>query len=175
MWLCTVAVLALGPRATADDKKEHHKEGAKNASLERLKKLEGTWVAAGKDGKPTDTVVSVFKVVGAGSAVQESIFPGTGHEMVSMYHLDGKDVVMTHYCAAQNQPRMKLDPKSTKDEFLFKFVGGTNIDPAKDMHMHEGSIKFIDDDKIEWSWQGYEDGKPTDGHKVAVTLLRKKK
>ena len=143
--------------------------------LERLKLLEGTWVAADKDGKPTEQVVSVFKVTAAGTAVHETIFPGTGHEMVSMYHPDGKDLIMTHYCALGNQPRMKLDPKSPKDELRFKFAGGSNIDPVSDMHMHEGSIKFLDNDRIAWSWQGYTNGKPADDHKVAMTLLRKKK
>jgi hypothetical protein len=56
----------------------------------------------------------------------------------------------------------------------FQFAGGSNIDPAKDMHMHEGSIKFLDDDRIEWKWGGYQDGKPADAHKVAMTLVRKK-
>ena len=50
-----------------------------------------------------------------------------------------------------------------------------NLDPAKDMHMHEGSITFVDDDHIEWKWSGWEDGKAADGHKVALTLVRTKK
>ena len=69
-------------------------------------------MAADDKGKPTDQVVSVFKLTGGGSAVQETIFPGAAHEMVSVYHADGKDVVMTHYCALGNQPKMKLDPAS---------------------------------------------------------------
>jgi len=38
----------------------------------------------------TDQVpfVSVVKLTAAGSAVQETFFPGTDMEMVSMYHLD---------------------------------------------------------------------------------------
>jgi len=52
--------------------------------LERLKKLAGTWVAADKDGKATDQVVSVVKVTAAGSAVHETLFPGQPHEMVSV-------------------------------------------------------------------------------------------
>src|SRR5438105_1544223 len=71
---------------------------ATNAGLERIKKLAGTWVMADKDGKPTDTVVSVIKVTAGGSAVQETIFPGQPQEMVSVYHTDGPDLVMTHYC-----------------------------------------------------------------------------
>ena len=52
-------------------------------------------------------------------------------------------------------------------------AGGTNFDPAKDMHMHEGSITIIDDDHIEWKWAGYDQGKPAEGHGVARKLARK--
>jgi hypothetical protein len=56
-----------------------------NAGLEKMKKLAGTWLAADKDGKPTDQVVSIIKVTAGGSAVHETLFPGQPHEMVSIY------------------------------------------------------------------------------------------
>jgi hypothetical protein len=162
----SVALAFLVLPATADEK---------NPGLEKLKKLAGEWVAEDADGKPTNTLVSVFKVTAAGSAVQETIFPGQPHEMMSVYHLDGKDLLMTHYCAAGNQPRMKLDPKGKDNELKFSFVSGTNLDPAKDMHMHEGSITLIDDDHIQWTWVGYMEGKPVKDHHVSLKLVRKKK
>ena len=146
-----------------------------NANLEKMKKLAGTWVAADKDGKPTDQVVSVIKLTAGGSAIQETLFPGQDHEMVSIYTTDGPDLVMTHYCMLGNQPRMKLDPKGKANELKFVFAGGTNLDPAKDMHMHEGSITLVDDDHMEWTWCGYVGGKPADGHQVSMKLARKKK
>ena len=165
-----LAVLATG--ASADDKHEH-KDHAKSPALEKLKKLAGEWVATDDKGK--EQVVSVFKVTAAGSAVQETIFPGSPMEMVSVYHMDGKDLLMTHYCALGNQPRMKLDPHSKDNTLKFVFAGGTNLDAAKDMHMHEGWITIVDDDHIEWNWSAYDQGKPAEGHKVAMKLSRKKK
>jgi hypothetical protein len=162
-----VAVIVAGAVGAAE-------KAAPNPGLEQLKKLAGTWVAADDKGQPTDQVVSVIKVTSNGSAVHETIFPGTGHEMVSVYHLDGKDLVMTHYCALGNQPKMKLDSASPKGRLDFKFAGGTNLDPAKDMHMHEGWIKVVDADHIELSWQAWQDGKADDGHKVQMKLVRKK-
>ena len=106
-------VIALGAGARADDKPA---KPPAQAGLERLKKLAGTWVEADKDGKPTDKVVSVVKVTAAGSAVTETIFPGQPQEMISVYHRDGADLVMTHYCALGNQPRMKADPKSPANQ-----------------------------------------------------------
>jgi hypothetical protein len=145
-----------------------------SVQLERLKKLAGTWVAADKDGKPTDQVVSVIKVTAAGSAVQETLFPGQPHEMVSIYHLDKGDLVMTHYCALGNQPRMKADPKSPANQIRFEFAGGTNLDPAKDMHMHEGALTFVDDDHIEFTGVAWEGGKPSDKSCGLMKLVRKK-
>jgi hypothetical protein len=147
---------------------------APHAGLERMKKLAGTWVAADKDGKPTDQVVSVIKVTAAGSAVTETLFPGQPHEMVSVYHRDGADLLMTHYCALGNQPRMKADPKSPPNQLHFVFVGGTNLDPAKDMHMHEGTLTFIDDDHIEFTGVAWADGKPSDMSCGLMKLVRKK-
>jgi hypothetical protein len=173
VWFSGIVLFAFAAWSWAEDKKEE-KAPAKNARLERMKTLAGEWVAADEKGKPTDKLITSFKVTGGGSAVRETIHPGQAMEMVTMYHMDGKDLVLTHYCALQNQPHMKLDAKSTTDKFLFKFAGGSNIDPAKDMHIHEGSIAFIDDDHIEWSWQAYDDGKPSDGHKISMKLVRKR-
>ena len=142
--------------------------------LEKLKKLAGTWVEADKDGKPTDKVVSVVKVTAGGSAVHETAFPGTPMEMVSVYHLDKDELVMTHYCALGNQPRMKADPKSPANQIKWVFAGGTNLDPAKDMHMHEGTITFVDDDHIEFSGVAWVNGKPAEDHCATMKLVRKK-
>jgi hypothetical protein len=58
-------------------------------------------------------------------------------EMLSVYHLDKGRLLMTHYCALGNQPRMKLNTrKSTASELVFDFDGGTNLNPRRDMHMH---------------------------------------
>jgi hypothetical protein len=146
---------------------------APHPGLERLKKLAGTWVAADKDGKPTDQVVSVVRLTAAGSAVHETLFPGQPHEMVSVYHLDGKDLLMTHFCSLGNQPRMKADPKSPANQIRWQFAGGTNLDPAKDKHMHEGTITFIDDDHIEWSGVCWEGGKAVKCE-CNMKLVRKK-
>src|SRR5262245_17337066 len=65
-----------------------------NAALEKLKKLAGTWLLADQDGKPTDQIASIIKVTAGGSAIHETLFPGQPHEMVSIYTVDGSDLVM---------------------------------------------------------------------------------
>ena len=116
----------------------------------------------------------MIKVTAGGSAVHETIFPGQPMEMVSVYHLDRGDLVMTHYCVLGNQPRMKADPKSPANQICFKFAGGSNLDPARDKHVHEGTITFVDDDHVEWSGVCWEGGKPVEGAECKMKLVRKK-
>src|SRR5438132_1450510 len=165
-------LLALGGGARGDD--TPGKTAAPHPGLERLKKLAGTWVAADPAGKPTDQVVSVVKVTAAGTAVHETLFPGQPQEMVSVYHRDGADLVMTHYCALGNQPRMKADPASPPNQIRFQFAGGTNLDPAKDMHMHEGTLTFVDADHIQFSGVAWVGGKPAEDTCAKMKLVRKK-
>lgn len=164
-------LLALTAAGRGDDAPA---KAAAHPGLEKLKKLAGTWVEADKDGKPTDKVVSVVKVTAAGSAVHETLFPGQPMEMVSIYHLDKGDLVMTHYCSLGNQPRMKADPKAPANQFRWVFAGGTNLDPAKDTHMHGATVTLVDDDHIEITGEAWENGKPAPDHCGCMKLVRKK-
>jgi hypothetical protein len=173
--VCGLVLIAFQVAAYGDDK-----TGAKlppaptNAGLEKMKKLAGTWVAADKDGKPTDQVVSVIKVTAGGSAVHETLFPGQPMEMVSVYTADGPDLVMTHYCVLGNQPRMKADPNSSENQIVFQFDGGGNLDPKKDKHMHEATLTFADDDHYEVKGTGWENGAPSKEMCCGTKLVRKK-
>ncbi len=145
-----------------------------NAALEKLKRLAGTWLLADKDGKPTDQIASIIKVTAGGSVVHETLFPGQPHEMVSVYTVDGPDLVMTHYCVLGNQPRMKADPKSAGNQIVWRFVGGANLDPKKDKHMHEATLTIVSDDRLEVNGVGWENGAPAKEMCCGFTLVRKK-
>ena len=147
----------------------------KNTAFERLKSLEGTWTgsAAWDEGgqKGTGDVTVVYKVTAAGSAVQEVLFPGTPHEMVTMYHMDGGELVLTHYCAAGNQPRMKLQEAKEPSVLSFGFVGGTNMKES-DRHMHAHQITLTDADHVKGVWNSMEAGKGAGT--ASFDLVRKK-
>jgi hypothetical protein len=78
-----------------------------------MDKLANTWLAADEDGEPTDQVVSIIKTSGRGSVVHATLFPGQPQEMDSVYNVDGPHLVMTHYCALGNQPRLKAERTAT--------------------------------------------------------------
>ena len=167
-------MLALSCSAFGDDKHNHLPAAPKNVALEKMKTLVGTWVAADKDGKPTDEVVSIIKVTAGGSALHETLFPGQPHEMVSIYTVDGNDLVMTHYCMLGNQPRMKASVKSPGNQLSFEFAGGSNLDPKKDKHMHAATLTIVDADHFEVEGIGWENGAPAKDMCNGLKLVRKK-
>jgi hypothetical protein len=129
------------------------------AAFERLKSLAGTWEGRATDEKTGPPVTVVYRSASNGSVVMEDLFPGTDHEMISIYFLDRGELVMTHYCAMANQPHMRLDGKaSTADTLVFGFDGGTNLDPTKDGHIHAGVIRFLGD-AVHADWAVWKDGK----------------
>lgn len=167
-----LAVLSFS--ALSDDKHNHVPTPPTNAGFEKMKKLVGTWLETDKDGKPTDTVVSVIKLTAGGSAIHETIFPGQPHEMISVYTVDGADLVMTHYCMLGNQPRLKASQKSAANKLNFEFAGGSNLDPKKDKHMHAATLTIVDADHIEIDGVGWENGAPAKEMCNGMKLVRKK-
>lgn len=172
--ILTVSLMLVALTTVSRAEEATPKASTTNPMFEKLKKLAGTWVEADENGKPTDKVVSIIKVTAGGSAVQEVQFPDEPMEMVSVYHLDKGDLLMTHYCMLGNQPRMKADPASPPNQIRWKFAGGTNLDPAKDTHMHSATVTFVDDDHIELEGEAWEGGKPSPEHCGMMKLVRKK-
>jgi hypothetical protein len=87
------------------------------ALFEELKKLQGDWDAQWQSrtyqaDKPA--VRTQIRVIAGGTAVRETTGTGTDQEMASIYHLDGNDLVITHYCALGNQPQMRLSKTKSK-------------------------------------------------------------
>ena len=131
-----------------------------SAPLERFKTLAGEWVAA-EDGdmvKKGD-LVARYAVTASGTAVVETVFPGSEHEMVTVYHADGPDLVLTHYCMEGNQPRMRARG-AQGSRFEFAYDGGTNIDPKRDRHMHSATFDLASADEIRSEWSELAEGKP---------------
>jgi hypothetical protein len=145
----------------------------KNAQFDKVKSLVGTWVKADDNGKPTDEVISVIKSTAGGSAIEETVFPGTAMEMVSVYTVDGDDLYMTHYCILGNQPKLKADPKAPANQLKWIFVGGGNLDVKKDKHMHGGTLTIVDKNHIEMNGEGWENGAPAKEMCGLMKMVRK--
>jgi hypothetical protein len=90
--------------------------------------------------------------------------------MTTIYHKDGTDLVLTHYCLHGNQPRMRAKETSTP-RVSFAFDGGANIDPGRDRHMHSATFDFVGAGEVRSTWTEYEQGKPA--MTVAMHIVRK--
>src|SRR4051812_11535892 len=124
-----IGVLALVATATNFSLAKAGEKLTAKAALDKLKTLAGDWKNTSKDehGGGDHAGGISYRVTGNGSTVMETDFAGQSHEMITMYHLDGDELILTHYCALGNQPRLKLDrAKSTADNLIFSFDGGTN-------------------------------------------------
>jgi hypothetical protein len=105
-----------------------------SAAFQQIKQLAGTWVgsAAGMGAGP---VTFTFHPTANGTAVLETLFAGTDHEMLDLYtpRSDG-GLIVTHYCSLGQQPRMQLKP-SLDATLHFAFIDGGNIASVSDPHM----------------------------------------
>jgi hypothetical protein len=135
------------------------------AAFDRLKTLAGAWQGhhTTPDGPPMEVE---YRLTGGGSALVERLFAGSPHEMTSVYYLDAGELVLTHYCAMGNQPRMKLVAGGQQGDLRFDFVGGTNLDVATSTHIHGGRISMPAPDRFDADWHVWSQGKQTDTHRL---------
>ena len=133
-----------------------------NPQFERMKSLSGEWEGQSVEAGKTMPTRTTFKVVSDGSAVLNELDPGGKYNMVTMFHLDGTDVIATHYCSAHNQPRMRSAGKDTSN-ILFEFKDATNVGPSDGRMDH---VRFIvtdaDHHVQEWTYR-MPDGKMQTG------------
>jgi hypothetical protein len=138
------------------------------AAFARLKSLAGDWQGSAGEASMAGPMNVRYEVGAGGTIVKETLFHGTGHEMLNVYHLVGKDLVVTHYCTKGNQPQMTLR-EVRGDELVFDFTGGTNLDPAKDDHAHSARIAIKGTDQIEEEWTFFAGGKSSGSARMLLS------
>jgi len=134
------------------------RESKPNAGFDKIKALQGTWTGKDENGNP---VGITYKLVSAGSAIMETLDMADNKEaMVTMYHLDKDNLMMTHYCSLGNQPRMRADrtPKAA-NTLAFSYVGATNLASADEDHMVKLLFTFKDADHFSQAWTLHSKGK----------------
>ena len=69
--------------------------------------------------------------------------------MTSVYHLDADNLRATHFCGAQNQPRLKAQRIDLDHGIIdFGFVDITNLRSPDAPHVHGLEIRLIDSNHI---------------------------
>lgn len=172
--LCFVSVLALAACATVELEDQGPTPGdaavrtRAATAFERLKALEGEWVTVEEEGHEPAGAVMSYRVTSGGSAVLETLFEGTDHEMVTLYYVDGDELVLTHYCVVGNQPHMRLAADSDLDALAFECVGGGNLVTHDEQHMHRGDLSLQGEDRMKSAWTMYEEGRPTGAKRFSL-------
>jgi len=145
-------------------------------SFDELKALAGTWEgpvtttpkAPEIEGK---TMHVSLRVTSMGNVlVHEMTSIGRPDDPLTMFYLDGDQLLLTHYCDAGNRPRMtgKSSPDGKTTDFDFVDVAGS----TKYGHMHHATFTFIDADHHSEEWTYMLPGdKPVRAH---VDLTRTK-
>ena len=150
--------------------------GANNDGvMSKLTALEGEWIMLDENGGATGVVGSSFRLTSAGSVLAETMFPDSpdGHEMLNLYHADGDRVLMTHYCAAGNQPRMEVRATADDNRLELSFESITNLSSSQDHYMHHAEYILHGEDRLTTHWYSMKDGKITDESPMTFELRRR--
>jgi hypothetical protein len=113
-------------------------------SFASIKSLSGNWEGKGEMNEPVHVS---FKLTAGGSAVMSEIVSHMGgktDDMITMFNMDGDRLLLTHYCEAGNQPRMKASTSPDGKTLTFDFVDATNLTSAQPGHMQRVVFNIID-------------------------------
>ncbi|MBI2839976.1 MAG: hypothetical protein HYX75_16810 [Acidobacteria bacterium] len=151
VFVCAQAALMADPVGIGDMKEAYA----------RIVDMAGRWEGLSYDGKPAQLE---YSVVSGGSAVLERwhvLGSPADRDMITLYYPDGDSLLLTHFCIAKNQPRMRaVRYDSAAREVQFNIVDATNLPDANIGHMDSGLIRFDDRDHITTIWTFYENGRP---------------
>ncbi len=133
MWIGALGLLALvgcggaGPEGstTAADGPPQRAVAARHVWERIARELPGAWQVTANDGAVT--TIS-FRRVSADTALVESFVTPSGRETLTVYHLDGEGLLLTHYCAEGNQPRLRV-VDADRDLAVFRRFDATNLRP----------------------------------------------
>jgi hypothetical protein len=162
--LMTTAILAAAIYAT--DAKAPDVDTA--AAFARLKSLAGDWEAK----TPGGPAHLNYSLTGAGTTLVENA-TGPMPAMMTMYHLNGSRLMLTHYCMAGNQPRMQARSFDAKTgQIRFEFLDATNLANPQTGHMHNMTIRLIDHDHLASEWVFFENGQKKMSETFGYTRIK---
>jgi hypothetical protein len=130
-------------------------------SFEKLKTLAGSWEGT-LEGKPLQVSLRVTSMGNA--LMHEMTGAGRPDDPISLFHLDGDRLLMTHYCDAGNQPRLVATISPDGKTITFNFLEATNLLSSQMGHMQRVVFDLIDPDHHTEKWEfAMADGKQMGG------------
>jgi hypothetical protein len=124
-------------------------QSAAQKSFEQLKALAGSWEGT-LDGQ---TLQVSMRVTSKGNALLHEMRGSGPDDPITLFHLDGERLLLTHYCDAGNQPRMVATISPDGKTIVFDFVDATNLLSSQMGHMQRVTFTFIDSDHHTEKWE----------------------
>jgi hypothetical protein len=156
-------LLGFSAGAFAADKKDE--PAPRPVNFGPLQKLVGKWEACGECMGKKQTFNVNYRLSAGGSALIETMNPGTPQEMVSIYTMDDGELIMTHYCMLGNQPRMRQADSEDSNKIVLRYDGATGLKSSKDPVMKDLTITVIDKNHFRQEW------KLSDGDKESASVF----
>src|SRR6266404_2921173 len=166
--LCATFLLAAAVWPSAA---EPAKPKEASPEFERMKTLVGTWTGKADMGQGPIEMTVNYRLLAGGSVLEERVFAGTPHEMVTMYYEQGGKLALTHYCVMGNRPGMLLKSSDSKS-LNFDFDKTCGINAATESHMHALTITFDDPETITTNCKAIIDGKEAEPHPTTLKRVK---
>jgi len=118
-------------------------------AFDRLASLQGEWQGIA-DGVNTTLI---YTLTANGSTLMEQCRPEKGHEMITMFTVDGDHLIATHYCSARNQPQMATAAiTDVQKPLVFLLVRVTGLKSPDDFHNTGLTVIQEDNDHLTQEW-----------------------
>ena len=140
----SVSIIAVVLAASAPADKTNSEQ-----AFERLALLQGEWQGVA-DGVNTTLI---YTLTANGSTLMEQCRPEKGHEMITMFTVDGDHLIATHYCSARNQPQMATAAiTDVQKPLVFLLVRVTGLKSPHDFHNTGLTVIQEDNDHLTQEW-----------------------
>jgi hypothetical protein len=127
-------------------------------SFDQMKSFAGTWQGTDNTGGPVQVS---YRMTSGGVLVSEiqTAMKGHSEDMISMIHMDGDRLLLTHYCAVGNQPRMQASASPDGKTITFDFIDATNLAGPDAGHMQRVIFTSIDANHHTEEWHFADHGR----------------
>lgn len=132
-----------------------------NSAFDQLKTLAGDWTATTVEAGKEMTAPVTFRLASGGSVLMSDLAPGMPHEMITMFHRDGGDLLATHYCLTGNQPRMRAVASADPNVVAFELKDITNLPAPAAPHMVGVKFTLLDANHHTEDWTILVNGQTT--------------
>jgi len=137
--------------------------GNSEAAFDTFKSLQGSWAIQSQE--KTLPIEMTYEVGSNGSIVTERF----GKELSVIYR-DGQSLLMTHFCNAGNQPRLRLKDSSQPGVMEFEMFDITNLKSPDAAHVERVIYRIIGDKKVDLEIVWLE-GKSETSEKYTLTRI----